>query len=77
MFEWLKNFFAGKASTNWKRKRTSRAYQKRVRALERDLRRQANNEDVAARYVYFSPYSNLPPSEEAIKRYRKKHPSSL
>lgn len=74
MFEWLKSFFAGNASTNWRRKRGTRAYQKRVRALERNLRRQANNEDVENRYFYFSPNTTLHPPDEAVKEYRRKHP---
>ncbi|KAJ5669005.1 hypothetical protein N7462_010075 [Penicillium macrosclerotiorum] len=72
MFEFLKRFFSGNTSTHWKRKRASRAYQKKVRARERQLRRQANGEDAADRYFYFSPYANQPPPKEMVRKDREK-----
>ncbi|KAJ5649237.1 uncharacterized protein N7484_002960 [Penicillium longicatenatum] len=73
MFQWIRDFFAGNASTNWRRKRASREYHKKVRARERELRRTYNNEDVAGRYFYFAPMgSEQQPTREEIRKIRGK-----
>lgn len=72
MFTWLKNFFNGTTSTNWRRKRANRAYHKRVRARERQLRRKWNHEGVADRYFYWAPYSSQRPTEDAVKEYKER-----
>ncbi|KAJ5438159.1 uncharacterized protein N7458_009157 [Penicillium daleae] len=72
MFTWLKSFLTGQTSTNWRRKRANRAYHKRVRARERELRRTWNHEEVANRYFYWAPYSSERPSKDAIKEFRRK-----
>jgi hypothetical protein len=71
MFQWIRDFFAGNASTNWRRKRASRGYHKKVRARERELQRTYNNEDVASRYFYFAPMgSEQQPTREEIRKIR-------
>jgi hypothetical protein len=72
MFTWLKNFLNGSTSTNWRRKRANRAYHKKVRARERQLRRKWNHEDVASRFFYWAPYSSERPSKEAVKAYKER-----
>jgi hypothetical protein len=70
MFTWLKNFLNGKTSTNWRRKRANRAYHKKVRARERQLRQRWNHEEVANRYFYWAPYSSERPSKDAVLEFR-------
>ncbi|KAJ5151175.1 uncharacterized protein N7482_010427 [Penicillium canariense] len=76
MFNWLKDFFAGNASTEWRRKRANRAYHRKVRARERQLRRHWNHEDVANRFFYWAPYSSERPTKDAVKDYRTKQRST-
>ncbi|KAF3392438.1 hypothetical protein F1880_008678 [Penicillium rolfsii] len=75
MFTWLKTFLAGKTSTNWRRKRANRAYHKKVRARERQLRRQWHHEEVADRFFYWAPYSSQRPSKEAVKVHKERKDS--
>ncbi|OOQ88690.1 hypothetical protein PEBR_11063 [Penicillium brasilianum] len=71
MFTWLTNFLSN-LSTTRRRKRANRAYHKRVRARERELRRNWNNEDVGDRFFYWAPYSSQRPSKDAVLEFQKK-----
>lgn len=67
MFTWLK-----KLLTPNRHKRANRAYHRKVRARERELRRAWNHEEVANRFFYWAPYSSQRPSKEAVQELRKK-----
>lgn len=54
MLTYLKTLFTSNSTPS--SKRSSRRYQQRVRARERELRRRQNGEDAEARKVYFKPY---------------------
>lgn len=58
MFACLKNLFALKPSADKNQKRQSKTYQQRVRARERELRRQWNGEQPEGKNFYFKPYMN-------------------
>jgi hypothetical protein len=72
MFTWLKTLLTRSSNQHQRRKRANRAYHRKVRARERELRRAWNHEEVANRFFYWAPYSSQRPSKEAVQGFREK-----